>query len=93
MLAEKLARHPAIAAVHFPGLPGQDPMGLLGRQMKGPGSLMAFELKGGFEAAAIVMAEVNRAPFANEMSMSNRRAAASKRDPATNHGCFSSSAA
>ncbi len=57
-LAEKLAQHPAIAAVHFPGLPGQDPMGLLGRQMKGPGSLMAFELKGGFEAAAIVMAEV-----------------------------------
>jgi methionine-gamma-lyase len=58
VLAERLAKHPAISAVHFPGLPGQDPRGLLGRQMKGPGSLMAFELVGGFEAAATVMAEV-----------------------------------
>lgn len=58
VLAERLAKHPAIAAVHFPGLQGQDPKGLLGRQMKGPGSLMAFELKGGFEAATTVMAEV-----------------------------------
>jgi len=58
VIAERLAQHPAVAAVHFPGLAGQDPKGLLGRQMKGPGSLMAFELKGGFEAAAVVMAEV-----------------------------------
>ena len=58
VLAERLVKHPAISAVHFPGLTGQDPKGLLGRQMQGPGSLMAFELKGGFEAASIVMAEV-----------------------------------
>ncbi|WP_257308398.1 trans-sulfuration enzyme family protein [Geothrix fuzhouensis] len=58
IIAERLAKHPAVSAVHFPGLAGQDPMGLLGRQMKGPGSLMAFELKGGFEAASVVMAEV-----------------------------------
>jgi methionine-gamma-lyase len=58
VLAERLAKHPAVSAVHFPGLPGQDPKGLLGRQMQGPGSLMAFELVGGFEAAAVVMAEV-----------------------------------
>jgi methionine-gamma-lyase len=58
VLAERLAKHPAISAVHFPGLVGQDPKGLLGRQMKGPGSLMAFELVGGFEAASTVMAEV-----------------------------------
>lgn len=58
VLAERLAEHPAVSAVHFPGLAGQDPMGLLGRQMKGPGSLMAFELKGGFDAASVVMAEV-----------------------------------
>lgn len=58
VIAERLAKHPAVSAVHFPGLPGQDPKGLLGRQMQGPGSLMAFELKGGFEAAVVVMAEV-----------------------------------
>jgi len=57
-LAERLAGHPAVTAVHFPGLAGQDPKGLLGRQMKGPGSLIAFELVGGFEAAATAMAEV-----------------------------------
>lgn len=57
-LAERLAKHPAVSAVHFPGLAGQDPKGLLGRQMKGPGSLMAFELAGGFEAASVVMSEV-----------------------------------
>jgi methionine-gamma-lyase len=58
VLAERLARHPAVSAVHFPGLGGQDPKGLIGRQMKGPGSLIAFELVGGFEAAATVVAEV-----------------------------------
>jgi methionine-gamma-lyase len=58
VLAERLAQHPAVSAVHFPGLAGQDPKGLLGRQMKGPGSLIAFEVRGGFEAAAVVMAEV-----------------------------------
>jgi methionine-gamma-lyase len=57
-LANRLVRHPAVSAVHFPGMPGQDPKGLVGRQMKGPGSLIAFELAGGFDAAAMVMAEV-----------------------------------
>lgn len=57
-IAERLTKHPAVSAVHFPGLPGQDPKGLLGRQMRGPGSLMAFELQGGFDAASVVMAEV-----------------------------------
>src|SRR5664279_1287563 len=33
VLAERLAKHPAVSAVHFPGLAGQDPKGLLGRQM------------------------------------------------------------
>jgi cystathionine beta-lyase/cystathionine gamma-synthase len=30
--------------VRFPGLAGQDPRGLVGRQMKGPGSVLSFEL-------------------------------------------------
>jgi len=58
IIAERLAKHPGVSAVHFPGLPGQDPKGLIGRQMKGPGSLMAFEVVGGFEAASVVMSEV-----------------------------------
>jgi methionine-gamma-lyase len=54
-LAEKLAAHPAVAAVHYPGLAGS---ALVGAQMKGPGSILAFELKGGFEAASVLMKEV-----------------------------------
>ncbi len=54
-LAGKLAKHPAIASVHYPGLSGSK---LVGTQMKGPGSILAFELKGGFDAASILMKEV-----------------------------------
>jgi methionine-gamma-lyase len=58
MLAERLARHPQVSRVYFPGLPGADPSGLVGRQMAGPGSVLAFEVTGGFEAARRVLANV-----------------------------------
>lgn len=54
-LAEQLAAHPAVSAVHYPGLAGSK---LVGTQMKGPGSILAFELAGGFEAASALMKEV-----------------------------------
>jgi methionine-gamma-lyase len=44
ILAERLAEDRRIARIHFPGLPGQDPRGLIGTQMSGPGSVMSFEL-------------------------------------------------
>jgi cystathionine gamma-synthase/methionine-gamma-lyase len=52
VLAERLLTHPAVATVHYPGLPGQDPEGLLGSQLDGPGSIIALELAGGYDAAA-----------------------------------------
>ncbi|MCL4820043.1 MAG: PLP-dependent transferase [Vicinamibacteria bacterium] len=55
VLAERLAAHPGISRVLYPGLRGADPNGLLGRQMRGPGSIMAFEVEGGIEAAARMM--------------------------------------
>jgi len=55
MIAERLARHPKVARVHYPGLPGADPKGLVGRQMAGPGSVLSFEVAGGFEAARRVL--------------------------------------
>jgi methionine-gamma-lyase len=55
LLATRLASHPAVARVFYPGLPGCDPNGLVGRQMAGPGALIAFETGGGREAAALVM--------------------------------------
>ena len=38
--------------MHYPGLPGQDPAGLVGTQLAGPGSIIALELAGGYDAAA-----------------------------------------
>jgi cystathionine beta-lyase/cystathionine gamma-synthase len=52
VLAERLLAHPAVARVHYPGLPGQDPAGLVGTQLAGPGSIIALDLAGGYEAAA-----------------------------------------
>lgn len=43
-LARRLAADPRVARVLFPSLTGQDPHHLLGRQMSGPGSVLAFEL-------------------------------------------------
>lgn len=55
VLAERLAAHDAVEAVHYPTLPGGDPRGLVGRQMTGPGAMLAFEVRGGLGAAAAVM--------------------------------------
>ncbi len=57
-LAERLAEHAAVEAVHYPGLPGGDPQGLVGRQMAGPGAVLAFEIGGGYGAAAEVLRRV-----------------------------------
>ncbi len=51
-LAAWLAGHPAVERVHHPSL--HDPAGLVGRQMSGTGSLLAFEVRGGAPAAAEV---------------------------------------
>lgn len=50
-LAVRLQGHPAIARVLYPGLPGQDPKGLIGTQSAGAGALIALDLAGGFDAA------------------------------------------
>jgi len=50
-LARWLVEQPAISRVFYPGLPGADPTGLIGRQMSGPGAMLAFEMAGGFGAA------------------------------------------
>lgn len=52
VLADRLAAHPAVAVVHYPGMPGQDPDGLLGTQLAGAGSIVALDLAGGYSAAA-----------------------------------------
>ncbi|MBK6870853.1 MAG: PLP-dependent transferase [Kineosporiaceae bacterium] len=57
-LAVWLTAHPAVAAVRYPGLKECDPLGLVGHQMAGPGSLLSFELRGGYPAAETVTRRV-----------------------------------
>jgi len=49
-IAEFLAAHAKVEVVHFPGLPTFPQIELARRQMKLPGGMIAFELKGGIEA-------------------------------------------
>jgi methionine-gamma-lyase len=57
-VAEGLLAHPQIAKVHYPGLAECDPLGLVGRQMDGPGAMLSFEVQGGYEAACRVATSV-----------------------------------
>lgn len=43
-VAAALAGHELITSIRYPGLPECDPHGLVGRQMSGPGSVLAFEV-------------------------------------------------
>lgn len=55
ILARRLAEHPAVASVRFPGFAECDPEGVVGRQMSGPGCLVTFDVEGGLEAASRVV--------------------------------------
>jgi methionine-gamma-lyase len=54
-VAAMLDAHPAVAAVHYPGLPGFAQHDLARRQMPGFGGMIAFELKGGHAAGVAMM--------------------------------------
>ncbi len=45
-----LAKHPAIATVNYNGLPGHPDYAIAARQMRHPGAMLSFELKGGLNA-------------------------------------------
>lgn len=49
-IAERLAAHPAVARVHYPGLADHPDHTLAGRQQQGFGAMMSFELAGGVPA-------------------------------------------
>ncbi len=62
-LAERLAAHDAVLEVHYPS-PARDPHGVLGRQMHGTGSIVALDLRGGYDAAATFVESVELATHA-----------------------------
>ncbi len=57
-LAQFLAAHPQIEAVHYPGLPNHPQHGLARRQMRGFGGMLSFQVRGGYVAADRVMARL-----------------------------------
>jgi cystathionine gamma-synthase len=58
-VAEFLAGHPAVEAVHYPGLPGHPGHGLACRQMTGGfGGMLSVQLRGGREAAMTAASRV-----------------------------------
>ncbi|QDH69724.1 trans-sulfuration enzyme family protein [Marilutibacter alkalisoli] len=57
-IAARLAAHPQVARVFYPGLGTVRNAALAETQMRGPGALMAFEMVGGHRAAAMVMRSV-----------------------------------
>jgi methionine-gamma-lyase len=50
-VAEFLEKHPKVARVHYPGLPSHPDHQLAKQQMRGFGSMLAFDLKGGLPEA------------------------------------------
>ncbi|MBB3169639.1 trans-sulfuration enzyme family protein [Simiduia aestuariiviva] len=54
-LATYLSEHPLVAKVDYPGLPGHPGYKLLGKQMRGGGGVLAFEMKGTFDQAVAFM--------------------------------------
>ena len=57
-LAQWLEAHDEVERVRYPGLPSHPQFELARRQMSGPGSVIAFELRGGSEAGRILMNSV-----------------------------------
>ncbi|MEG3192379.1 trans-sulfuration enzyme family protein [Lysobacter sp. D1-1-M9] len=58
VLAQRLAEHPGVRKVFYPGMGTVRNDALLQAQMRGPGALLAFELSGGHAAAAAVLKAV-----------------------------------
>ena len=63
-LAEFLENHPMVEWVRYPGLESHPQRDLIRSQMKGPGSLMSFEVKGGIGAGKALLDNVRLAVLA-----------------------------
>jgi len=57
-VAEFLEKHDKVASVAYPGLKSHPQYDLAKKQMRGPGSMISFELKGGYAAGQKLMDSV-----------------------------------
>lgn len=69
-LAEFLENHPAVDHVNYPGLPNHPQHELVKRQMRNGGAMIAFELKGGFDAGVRLMDYFGRPDTPMELAVS-----------------------
>jgi cystathionine gamma-synthase len=58
-IAELLVAHPAVQAVHYPGLPSHPQHALASRQQSGFGAMLSFELKGGLPAVRAFVSQLS----------------------------------
>lgn len=63
-VADYLEKHPKVAWVKYPGLKSFPQYELAKEQMKGPGAMISFELKGGYDAGVTLMNNVHLALLA-----------------------------
>jgi methionine-gamma-lyase len=63
-VAEFLENHPKVAWVKYPGLKSYPQYDLAKEQMDGPGAMISFELKGGYDAGITLMNNVQLALLA-----------------------------
>jgi cystathionine gamma-synthase len=63
-IAEHLARHPAVGAVFYPGLPTHRHHDVAARQMRGYGGVLSFMLTGGYEEVRRFLPRLTRAHLA-----------------------------
>jgi cystathionine gamma-synthase len=79
MLAERLETHPLVARVRYPGLPSHPTHAVARRVLKGPGTIISFDLRGGAEFADDVCRNVRLVRHATSLgaveSTMERRAA------------------
>ena len=66
-LATALEDHPAVAAVHYPGLTSHPQFDIAKRQMRNGGTVMAVDLAGGRDAAAAFLSGVRLARVATSL--------------------------
>lgn len=60
-VAQMLSQHPAISAVHYPGLATHPQHEIAKRQMRAFGGIMSFEVAGGYEQAERMLSSVRLA--------------------------------
>ena len=64
ILAERLEKHKAIEKIYFPGLASFEDENIMEKQMKGPGAMISFVLKGGYETGVKLMNSVKLSTLA-----------------------------